>query len=484
MKIIYNHTLARNLKGFSLFATSFAYISILTGVFQTFGLGMNLAGAAFSWGWILVLIGNSFIALNFAELAAHYPLSGGIYQYAKYIASPFVGWLTGWMFLICNVITLAAVPLALQNTLTTVSPVFHFIGQVSNSQDIVVNAVFLGVILLVISTLLTSFASELLVKINNTIVMIEIVFLLLLLLFLFFYGKHDLSDIVFDTSNKGDVFSKQYLIHFLSAMSVTACYTLYGYDTAGTFGEETVDPNKRSSWSILLALWSAGIFAWLLTVFALKAAPDLSAIELYSNAGLAHIIKTIDNNSWISRIFCLAAGLAIASCTFSVHSNLTRLIFAIARDNLLPFSNRLTYISSRFKSIIFSSILSGVLAIFFLMAQIIYAESFEMIIALAASFANFSYLIVIASLLYARLKGWPQQRSKTFYLDRKFALFVNIVALLWGIFVVINLNLPRNSIESNPIKLYSGAIFTLFIVFIGVAFWFFRRNRVAWPSRV
>ncbi len=112
-KFGYNQTLSRNLKGFSLFAASFTYISILTGVFQTFGLGMKLGGPAFSWGWIIVLIGNSFFALNFAELASHYPLSGGIYQYSKYIASPFMGWLTGGTFLVCNIITLAAVPLAL-----------------------------------------------------------------------------------------------------------------------------------------------------------------------------------------------------------------------------------------------------------------------------------------------------------------------------------------------------------------------------------
>ena len=51
--------------------------------------------------------------LCFAELAAHYPLSGGVYQWSRWIGSGGVGWMAGWVYLSGSVISLAAVALAL-----------------------------------------------------------------------------------------------------------------------------------------------------------------------------------------------------------------------------------------------------------------------------------------------------------------------------------------------------------------------------------
>ena len=53
--------------------------------------------------------------MRFAELAAQYPLSGGAYQWSKLVGSPFLGWMVGWIYLACLIVTLAAVALALQS---------------------------------------------------------------------------------------------------------------------------------------------------------------------------------------------------------------------------------------------------------------------------------------------------------------------------------------------------------------------------------
>ena len=66
--------------------------------------------------------------LCFAELAARYPLSGGIYQWSRWIGSRAVGWMAGWVYLCGSVISLAAVALALQATLPQIAPVFQLIG--------------------------------------------------------------------------------------------------------------------------------------------------------------------------------------------------------------------------------------------------------------------------------------------------------------------------------------------------------------------
>ena len=95
----YRQELDRSLGSFSSFAAGFSYISILTGVFQMFYLGHAAAGPAFFWTWPVVFLGQFTVALGFAELAAHYPLSGGVYQWSRRIGSAGLGWMAGWVYL-------------------------------------------------------------------------------------------------------------------------------------------------------------------------------------------------------------------------------------------------------------------------------------------------------------------------------------------------------------------------------------------------
>src|SRR6266567_6867386 len=127
----YKQELNRTLGSFSSFAAGFSYISILTGLFQTFYLGYGAGRAVFIFTWPVVLAGQLLVALGFAELAARYPLSGGAYQWSKLVGSPFLGWIVGWTYIACLIVTLAAVALALQNTLPQISPHFLLFREIS-----------------------------------------------------------------------------------------------------------------------------------------------------------------------------------------------------------------------------------------------------------------------------------------------------------------------------------------------------------------
>src|SRR5437588_2003131 len=131
----YRQQLSRNLGRFSSFAAGFSYISILTGLFQTFYLGYGAGRTVFIVTWPVVLAGQFLVALVFAELAAHYPLSGGAYQWSKLVGSPFLGWMVGWIYLACLIVTLAAVALALQSAAPQVSERFQLVGRASDARD-------------------------------------------------------------------------------------------------------------------------------------------------------------------------------------------------------------------------------------------------------------------------------------------------------------------------------------------------------------
>src|SRR4051812_15996431 len=105
----YKQELGRPLGSFSSFAAGFSYISILTGVFQLFGLAFLFAGPAFFWSWPVVFIGQFLVALCFAELAGQFPLAGSVYQWSKQIARPLTSWMAGWLLLVGSIVTVAAV---------------------------------------------------------------------------------------------------------------------------------------------------------------------------------------------------------------------------------------------------------------------------------------------------------------------------------------------------------------------------------------
>ena len=88
----YRQQLSRRVGTFASFAAGFSFVSILTTVFQLFGLGYSFGGTAFFWTWPVVFAGQLLVALCFAELAARYPISGAIYQWSRRFGGATRGW--------------------------------------------------------------------------------------------------------------------------------------------------------------------------------------------------------------------------------------------------------------------------------------------------------------------------------------------------------------------------------------------------------
>src|SRR6188768_1526749 len=185
----YRQELDRTLGRFSSFAAGFSYISILTGLFQAFYLGYGAGRDVFIFTWPVVLAGQFLVALVFAELAAQYPLSGGAYQWSKLVGSPLLGWVVGWIYLACLIVTLAAVALALQATAPQVSSMFQIVGVASDPRDGAVNAVVLGCGLVLVSTVLNAVGVKILARVNNAGVFTELVGVIVLIVWLAIHAR-------------------------------------------------------------------------------------------------------------------------------------------------------------------------------------------------------------------------------------------------------------------------------------------------------
>src|SRR3954462_7285654 len=252
----YKQELDRSLGSFSSFAAGFSYISILTGVFQLFGFAFLSAGPAFWWSWAIVFVGQFAGGMGFAELAGQYPLAGSVYQWSKQTARALTSWMAGWLLLVGSVVTVAAVAVAYQVILPQITTWFQFAGTKADAGLFTTpggakNAVILGVILVVFTTVINMIGVKLMARINNIGVLAELIGVTLLIILLAIHIKRGPGVILHNNgTNAGHDWG--YFGAFLIG-GIVSTYVFYGFDTAGSLAEETNNPRKHAPAAILRA---------------------------------------------------------------------------------------------------------------------------------------------------------------------------------------------------------------------------------------
>ena len=95
---------------------------------------------------------------------------------------------------------------------------------------------------------------------------------------------------------------------------------------------------------------------------------------------------------------------AVFVCALAVHAAAVRLMFAMARDNNLPFAVALSHVSPRTRAPIVPSLVIGVLAAAILIVNVNLPNVIEMLCSVAIVWANLAYLMVTIPLLLSRRK--------------------------------------------------------------------------------
>lgn len=477
----YRPSLVRSLGGFHTFAAGISYISILTGTFQLFYFGLGSGGPAYWWSWPLVFVGQLMVALCFCELAARFPVAGSIYNWTKRLTSPHTAWLAGWTMLTASIVSIAAVALALQATLPELWSGFQFVPM-ENDDDTgaqALNGVILAALLIVFTTAINAFGTKLMAQINAAGVLIELVAAVLLIVLLAVNIVRG-PQIVLDTGSidaSGRPFG--YAGAFLVAM-FASLYVMYGFDTASSLAEESHDPRKNAPKAILRALFFSFLLGGLILLFAIMSAPDLSDPALSSLGGLQTLILQVLGPIGGS-IILVAVVIAVVVCALAVHAAAIRLAFAMSRDNNLPAGSTLCTINPRFGTPVVASVAIGVVAIVLLFVTFS-PQIYTVVTSIAIIMIYTAYLLVTVPLLIKRLKGQWQPREGAFSLGR-WGLPVNIVAVLWGGFMTVNLAWPRNEVynATEPFHWYlqwGGVLLPGVILGVGFAYyWLVQRHK-------
>ncbi|QNK82454.1 amino acid permease [Nakamurella sp. PAMC28650] len=463
----YHQQLHRSIGTYASFAAGFSFVSILTTIFQLFGFGYSFAGPVFFWTWPAVFLGQLMVALCFAELAARYPISGAIYQWSRRLGGHIVGWFAGWTMILAQIVTVAAAAIAMQAVLPAIWSGFQMVGGDPNptTKTGAENAIILGVIVLTVTTFINSVAVRVMARINAIGVTAELIGVVLLCIALFSKAKRGPGIVLNTQGLSGGLFGS------LLVASLMAAYVMVGFDSAGELSEETHNPRKTAPRSILRALTISAAGGTLLLIGALMAAPEANDPNI-SSQGLAYVITSRLGDT-LGRVFLADVVFAAFVCTLAIQTATTRMIFSMSRDEVLPFSKQLGRVSKS-GAIAVASVVVGLLSVGLLLVNLGQAGVFTALTSTCIVLLYLAYLLVTVPMLVRRINGsWgamPAQTDdtgKSIFTLGRFGFVVNILAVLFGLAMMINLAWPRPEVYgTSPVLQYFALLF-LGIVVVG-----------------
>ena len=279
-----------------------------SGIFIVTGIVAGIAGPAMIISVLIAGIIALFSALSVAELSAYLPEEGGTYAFAQKLISPFAGFIAGWIWIFSNIFVGAAVSLGFAHYFVTLFP----------AVPIKIIAVIICIIFLTINYI----GLEESTLLNNLLVTLKVLILLFFIAFGlgFFASSHFIPPAPFGTTG---ILAGAALIFF--------AYT--GFARVTIMAEEVKDPEKTIPRSIYLALGISTLLYVLVSLVAvgLIGTPDLAL----SGSPLADAIRITGSPAAVM-VISLGAMIATASVLLTTIMGISRIIFAMARNNDLP----------------------------------------------------------------------------------------------------------------------------------------------------
>lgn len=435
--------LRRTLGFLSNFAIAFSFISVSTGTYGNFGVGISQAGPAFFWSWPIVIIGQLIVALVFAELASHFPVAGSIYQWSKRLSNRTLGWFTGWFYFWAQVVTVTAVAVIVAYVIDGMhGPAAEGATPFLESPDptgLTTMFTFISLVTLVVTTLINAYGVRLLSLLNNIGVATEILGMVVFALILLFFANHNPPSVLFDSAGTEAATGGQYLPAFALGMFMSL-FVVYGFDTAGTFGEETLDAGRQAPRGVIWSVVISGIVGTIFLLAVILAIPDIpTAMTQFfpiADTITATLVYDIGGTGiTVGEIYLFVILVSVFVCTLAIQGAATRMMFSMSRDRHLPGGSIWGGVNRTFKTPANAAIAVGILAAIPILV-IGPGGGFSVSIA-ATGLIYLSYLMTNIGVLAARLRGWP--RKPAWFNLGRWGMPVNILALIYGGVMLLNI---------------------------------------------
>ena len=416
----YDQKLDRSVGKLASFCIGFSVISATTAVYSGFGFGLSTAGPAYVWTFPIAVAVFFVWAVIAGDLASKIPLAGYAYQWTSRLVGPSLGWFTGFAGLIGFISGFTGVAYIMAG----------YLGNLLGWDLGTAGQVFTTIGIVFVCVLINAYGVRLATLLNNVGVGLELVVTLAvtaLIAAVVLFGSTSHQGLSYLFSTGGSTTSPYVWVWLTSSLG--CIFGLLGVEAAADIAEETQDARRVIPRTMLYALGLSSAIEFVMYLVFLLAVPDPAAIS-ESASPIADIMA-----GQLSPVFSkIVVGFALTNILVCVLANMlvaTRLLYSMARDNVLPASRLLQKVSVGRKVPAAAVWTTGVISVAILLSALINAQAFAYILGLSALGYFTVYVLTTSGLILAGHRGrMPAATPGTFDLGvlRKPVHIIGLVA--------------------------------------------------------
>ncbi|WP_414048836.1 APC family permease [Macrococcus animalis] len=419
-----------------------------SGVFVKPSVVLNHAGTSdlAIWAWVVGGILTLAAGLTIAEVGAQIPKTGGLYAYIRDIYGPFWGFLTGWMqTVIYGPAIIASLSLFFGILVTNFFELDAGLG------------IWIGIGAFTFLVLLNIMGTGLGGAMQTFTTICKLIPVFAIIIFGLLWGKEGVfaQDVTSLIKNKEE-------INFGRAVLAT----LFAYDgwiLLTNLTGEMKNPKRNLPLAMLVGLGVVTLAYVLINVAVFRVIPADTLVGL-GNTSSAEAAKILFGD-FGSKIVNIGVIISIFGCLNGKIMTFPRIPFAMADDQLLPFSKSVSYVSPKYKSPVGALVAVYVISMILLMLTILIPDIVN------ADYLSEVCIFIIYIFYIAAFIGLfiLRQRNKGLKRDYSVPLYpiIPIVALLGGAFIIV----------STLMSDFIGSMLGVLFVVIGIPFYFILRNK-------
>ena len=418
-KMGYAQELSRRMSGFSNFAISFSIICILAGGITAFPFAFSATGGGgVGIGWLVGGIFALIVSFAMGQIASSFPTAGGLYHWSSILGGRAWGWVTAWFNLLGLIFVISSVDAGVFQLFRDL--VLHGIFNVDVSgAGWVTGAGLPGIVWLIgVALIIASHAALNHFGIRLTTILTDIsgylifavAIILTISLLVFAPVPLDFSRLWTFTNFSGDAGggvipqTSSILYGFVVGL-ILVTYTITGYDASAHTSEETHDAQINVPKGMWQSVFYSMIFGYLMVCSFVLAMPNV-ADGAAQGWNVFYWLMAASKMPFFLRDF-LYIGIVVANylCGLACVTSCSRMMYAFARDEGLPFSKALSSVSVAHRVPTISVWVSAALGFL----SCLYGGAFIVLAAGCVVFLYISYIMPVAAGIFAEGKTWKEK---------------------------------------------------------------------------
>jgi len=424
----YTSEFRREMSPWANFALGFTYLSPVVGIYTLFAIGLATGGPPMIWWLVIVGLGQLLVALVFGEIVSQFPVAGGVYPWARRLWGTKWAWMTGWIYLVALLTTIAGV----------VYGSGPFLAQLLAFEAGTGSTITCALILLAVALAINLMGTRWLALAAIIGFTAELLGALAVGGWLLISERAQNLSVLFDSQgvvgNGGGYFSA-----FVAA-ALIGIYQYYGFEACGDVAEEVPDPTRQIPKAMRMTIYVGGAAAIFVCLSLLLAVKDYAAViggdDPDPVTTILHDAFGVTGTKFVLAIVMLS----FLSCALSLMAAASRLMYAYARDEMIYASHLLRHFNPTRHVPPYAMAVAAAVPAVIVIGSVFSTKALTSIISFATLGIYLGFQMVVLAALRARLMGW--EPSGAFRLGR-WGMPVTVAALTYGVLAMVNMAWPR-----------------------------------------